>query len=348
MVVDDNQMNADLLVGALTGLKVHAFTDPGSAKEAARHEKFDLFLLDVMMPAISGFDLAREIKTCKTNAATPIIFVSALSDDRSKAEGYNLGSYAYVEKPFNIDILRSQVYNILKDKCLHDDENNTKEAFLAMVTHDLKSPVNAGIFALEYLLGGDGGKGRKLTGLQRELVGDILGSTKYMKNLVDNIMNRYKIDHDAIVLRKRQFCLKSLVQECIEEVKYILNDKNQSAEFACDVRGGAVNADYVEIKRVIHNILVNASEHGQKGLPIEIRLGETPRRLVFSVKNYGSGIENTKEVFTKGFSERERRTGLGLYISKRIIDAHGGKIKALSKSGEYAELIFTLPNVKIC
>lgn len=61
-----------------------------------------MFLLDVMMPELSGFDLAEIIKKSRLNSDTPIVFISALSDVENKVKGFNLGSYAYIEKPFNI------------------------------------------------------------------------------------------------------------------------------------------------------------------------------------------------------------------------------------------------------
>ena len=181
MIVDDNPMNIELLVEtfASSGLNISTFQKPQNALDALMKEKFDLFLLDVMMPEISGFDLAQKIKESELNKETPVIFISALSDPENKITGYDLGSCAYIEKPFDVNVVRSQVFNILKSRKLQLAMNSTKESFIAMVAHDLKSPVNAEITALELLL-------QKIPTQKdienNEIITDLLQAAKYMKN----------------------------------------------------------------------------------------------------------------------------------------------------------------------
>ncbi len=154
MIVDDNPMNVELLEEILSkfDLKISSFLKPKEACQAMQHEKFDLFLLDVMMPEMSGFELAKKIKDSTENQNTPIIFISALSDTHNKMKGYNLGSFAYIEKPFDINLIKTQIYNILKNQKAQEMVTSDKENFLATIAHDLKTPINAGINALNLLL----------------------------------------------------------------------------------------------------------------------------------------------------------------------------------------------------
>ena len=96
-----------------------------------------------------------------------------------------------------------------------------------MVTHDLKSPVNAEICALELLLNN---QKSSLDDFQNEIIGDILGAAKYMKNLVENILQKYRSDNGKQVLHKTLFSLEMLSIQCVEEVKYLLQDKNLDIE----------------------------------------------------------------------------------------------------------------------
>lgn len=348
MIVDDNQMNIDLLVETLSsmGLEITTFLKPIEAAKAVNHVKFDLFLLDIMMPEMSGFDLANVIKSTKLNADTPIMFISALSDPENKIRSFNLGSCAYIEKPFNVSVVRSQIYNALKTKKLQEALQDRKETFLAMVTHDLKTPVNAEICALELLLKN---YNTELDGLQNEIIKDILGAAKYMKTLVDNILHKYKFDNETLNLNKQHNSLKMLIVECIEETKYLFEEKNQQLVFNCSVRNSDAVVDGIEIKRVIHNLLINSIEYGYKESKIIAELYETKNEYVVSIKNSCHGIElkNTNDVFDKfvTMSEQNKKagTGLGLYISKRIIEAHGGTICAESKIDDYTKMTFTLP-----
>lgn len=348
MIVDDNQMNIDLLVETLLplGLEIDTFLKPVEASKIVAHKKFDLFLLDIMMPEMSGFDLAKIIKTTKVNADTPIMFISALSDPENKIRGFNLGSCAYIEKPFNVSVVRSQIYNALKTKRLQDALNDRKETFLAMVTHDLKTPVNAEICALELLLKN---QNSELDGFQSEIINDILGAAKYMKNLVENVLHKYKFDNETLTLNKSHTSLKMLIVECIEETKYLFEDKDQQIIFNCSARNSDVEIDCIEIKRVIHNLLINSIEYGYKSSKIIIELFETNEEFIFSIKNSGHGIDlkNPNDVFEKFISiaakDKKAGTGLGLYISKKIVEAHGGTISAESKVDDYTKITFTLP-----
>ncbi len=350
MIVDDNQMNIDLLVETLSdmGLQITTFIKPIEAAKIVEHEKFDLFLLDIMMPEMSGFDLAEIIKKTNINSDTPIMFISALNDPENKIRSFDLGSCAYIEKPFNVSVVRSQIYNALKTKCLREALNDRKETFLAMVTHDLKTPVNAEICALELLLKNNG---LELNVMQNEIIKDILGAAKYMKNLVDNILHKYKFDNEHLVLNKKHASLKMLIAECIEETKYLFEERNQQLIFNCSVRNSEAVVDCIEIKRVIHNLLFNAIEYGLKGSKISVELYETKNEFVFTIKNFGHGIdlENPNEVFDKFVTLAEQNkkagTGLGLYICKRIVEAHGGTVSAESKVDDYTKMTFTLPKI---
>lgn len=347
MIVDDNQMNIDLLVETLSvlDLDVKTFLKPIEASKIVGSEKFDLFLLDIMMPDMSGFELANIIKHTKINSDTPIMFISALSDAENKIMGYNVGSCAYIEKPFNVSVVRSQIYNMLKTKSLQDALNDKKETFLAMVTHDLKTPIYAEICALELL-----NKNRdKMDGMQTEILSDILSAAKYMKNLVENITQKYKVESENLVLQKSQCSLKDIVISCIEDTKYLFEEKGMKYILNCSAKNLFVNMDELEIKRVVHNLIINTIEHGISKSKVIMDIKESERFLIFSITNFGIGLEikNPDDIFLKyvSYADKHKKvaSGLGLYIAKKIIDAHGGKIKVESEINKYVKFTFSIP-----
>ena len=347
MIVDDNQMNIDLLVETLSvlDLDVKTFLKPIEASKIVSSEKFDLFLLDIMMPDMSGFELANIIKRTKINSDTPIIFISALSDAENKIMGYNIGSCAYIEKPFNVSVVRSQIYNMLKTKSLQDALNDRKETFLVMVTHDLKTPIYAEICALELL-----NKNRdKMDGMQTEILSDILSAAKYMKNLVENITQKYKVESENLVLQKSQCSLKDIVISCIEDTKYLFEEKGMKYILNCSAKNLFANMDELEIKRVVHNLIINTIEHGISKSKVIMDIKESERFLIFSITNFGIGLEikNPDDIFLKyvSYADKHKKvaSGLGLYIAKKIIDAHGGKIKVESEINKYVKFTFSIP-----
>ena len=145
------------------------------------------------MPDMSGFELGEIVRNSALNSKALIMFISALSDAKHKITGYNLGSCAYIEKPFDVAVVRCQIINALKTKQLNDAMCDTKESFLTMITHDLKSPVNSEIFALENLLKNFNVSNDKD---KEEIISDILGATKYMKNLLENVLNKYRCENN--------------------------------------------------------------------------------------------------------------------------------------------------------
>lgn len=347
MVVDDNQMNIDLLVETLSVLNVGitTFLKPIEASKVVGNEKFDLFLLDIMMPEMSGFELANIIKHTKINSDTPIMFISALSDAENKIMGYNIGSCAYIEKPFDVSVVRSQIYNMLKTKCLQDALNDKKETFLAMVTHDLKTPIYAEICALELLHKNHD----KMDSLQKEIISDILSAAKYMKNLVENITQKYKVENENLVLHKTKSSLKDITISCIEDTKYLFEEKKLKYILNCSTGNPYAIMDELEIKRVVHNLIINTIEHGVAKSKVIMDIKESNQSLIFSITNFGVGLEikNPDDIFLKyvSYADKHKKigSGLGLYIAKKIIDAHNGQIKVESEINKYVRFIFSIP-----
>lgn len=348
MIVDDNLMNVELLEEILSGfnLNITSFLKPKEAYQAFLQEKFDLVLFDIMMPEMSGFELAKKVKDTPLNKDVPIIFISALSDSHNKIKGYDLGSFAYIEKPFDINIVKSQIFNLLKNRKAQEILASGKEGFLATVAHDLKTPISAGINALNLLLNENLGE---LQDMQQEIVEDLLDSTKFMQDMVENILCKNKMENGKNILSKEVYSLKKLVENCIELTKYILTPKQQKIEFHCEVDNPLLPLDFVEMQRAIHNLIANASEHSINGSKILIKIFEANNKMGFFVQDFGKGIDlaHQKDVFYQYMSlaKKDKRvgSGLGLYITKNIIDAHGGEIILKSKLGFGTKITVLLP-----
>lgn len=348
MVVDDNFMNVELLREILSELNVEvsSFLKPKDAYKSILEDKFDLFLLDIMMPEMSGFELAKKIKATALNKDAPIVFISALSDSYNKIQGYDLGSFAYIEKPFDINIVKSQIFNILKNKKAQELISSNKESFLATVAHDLKTPIRAGINALNLLLEENLGE---LEDPQQEIVEDILNSTRFMQDMVDNILCKNKIENDKITLRKTSHSVKELVEHCIELTKHIVAPKQQQIELTSDVENTFLLMDFLEMKRAMHNLIANASEYSPIGGKILIKIFNNEDKMGFFVQDFGHGIdlENQEDVFSQymSFAKKYKRvgSGLGLYITKKIVEEHGGEIFLNSQVGFGTKITVLLP-----
>lgn len=221
-----------------------------------------------------------------------------------------------------------------------------KDTFIAMFTHDLKTPINSGILALEILLKNSSDN---LNDYQKELLNDLLNSSKYMKRLTENALCKFKAESGKLTLNKEKCSIKNLVKHCIEETKYILHEKQQTLIFNCPQKDIVGNVDIVEITRVINNLISNASKYSQKNSKINVTLKKLGNKIYFDIEDFGCGIaiKELDKVFDKyvrlANNQKSAGTGLGLYITKLIIDAHGGNIKINSKLQQGTKISFDIP-----
>ena len=261
-------------------------------------------------------------------------------------KSFDLGSCAYIEKPFDVKVVKSQICSLLKSYSDIEKQTKIQDSYLAMVIHDMKGPVQAELCALNLVTGL---YGENLNDDQKEILGDVINSTKYLQNLVANILEKYKSDNGKVVISKSLNSFKRLVSECCDEIKYIAPEKNLLINVSYKSGIDNIYFDYDEIKRVVHNILTNGIKYSFKDKELTINVANDDENMIFSVTNRGLGLDMNKigDVFDKFTSYCEEQksvnAGLGLYISKQIIDAHGGTIHFESTPNETTTVTFTLP-----
>ena len=144
--------------------------------------------------------------------------------------------------------------NPIKDQTKPPD----KELLLAMVTHDLKNPVSSGILAVKLL---QDKRFSPLNSYQKEIIDNVMVSLNYMQNLIENILDRYKVNNQVYSISKREIDFVYFVTSVIEEAKYIFSDKNQKVKIFSKIKTGLINLDILEIKRVINNLISNSSKY---------------------------------------------------------------------------------------
>ena len=348
LIVDDNELNISLLEEILsdTGAGIVSFTNPEDAVSEINETEFDLCLLDILMPEMSGFELAEKIKKSLLNKDTPLIFISAISGDENILNGYNAGAYSYIEKPFSPRIIKAQIYNILKAKENETNKLRENDSFVATLTHDLKSPINAEILAIKYMME------RVKNGYEAyvpEILSELLSSAKYMKLITDKILCHYKQKNSSISLNEEYITFSSVIISSIEEMRYLAQEKNIEIRFYNDAAENQVFIDGLEIKRVINNLLANAIEYSYKNSYIDVRLYKDADNLICNVKDYGLGINLDKydsvfdEYVTLSKEQKKIGFGLGLSISKAIIDAHNGTICITSEPQKGTSITVKIP-----
>lgn len=229
---------------------------------------------------------------------------------------------------------------IKKSKTLDEDT----ETLLATVSHDLKNPVISVIMALKTL---DNPKLSPLNDYQKEILDNVLVSLHYMKRLITNVLDAYRFDNKALGMNKTSVDFEEYISSILQEVKYIFADRNQTIRFSSELKNKIVELDCIEIERVVNNLVANSSIYSPQGSEIKIRLFENGDRICLSMENEGRGIANPENIFDKFVirdpSNKTVATGLGLYIVKEIITAHGGEVYMESEINKFTRVTFELP-----
>ncbi len=347
--MDNNPINSELLTEVLGQIDVSSkvLYNPNDLFKILEEEYFDLIFLDVMIPFMDGYQVLEKLSKNPFSQNIPVIFLSAMAETKDIVKGLELGCYDFITKPYRIEELQAKIKNILKLKNLQDE----RDCFIETVTHDLKTPVRSEIRAMELLLKGHFGE---LNQTQTEILSEILNSSNYMFFMLDSILSKYKLDQNKIKLIPVRFNLSELISECVKELAILFKTKNQSINVCFESKVEDIFADYIAIKRIIINLISNAIKFSKEDSIIEIKIFDEDSDVKISVIDNGVGISSSeiqnifeyKKETVKKF--RQVGSGLGLYISKKIIAMHGGKIEVQSVKGKGSNFTVSLPKAKIC
>lgn len=212
-----------------------------------------------------------------------------------------------------------------------------KEDFVTALSHDLKTPTTAQIKALEHVLNSEC---INLCQSDRELLNEVYNSCKYMYRMINNLIFTYKYSDGKMELKHESFDLIELLHECCREMRYLYEERSQVIKLEFDIDKCLIIADKLEIKRVIINLLSNAISYSLRNSDIRISLKENKEKVSFSIANNAGNIkkEDLNTFFDKFISKtdgyKDNSSGLGLYLSKQIIEAHGGSISVKKQNDE--------------
>jgi K+-sensing histidine kinase KdpD len=204
-----------------------------------------------------------------------------------------------------------------------------RETFVASLGHDLKNPTIAQIRSLELLLKGCFGE---FTEAQKEILEMVLDSCRYMHGMLASMLATYRDCGGTITLKFEEFSLLDLVNECVTEMIYVAKDKGVNILIKDFANTIMVQADKVQIKRVIMNLLSNGIKYAFSNSDLKLKIFNSEIFIGFEFENKSPYIteENRKNIFGQYVSfastYNELGIGLGLYASKCIINGHCGKI----------------------
>jgi signal transduction histidine kinase len=359
---------------------IHAAASGEQALSLLREHEFALAILDLQAPGVNGPALAEAIRGMARTRHLPIVFVSAPGRDLDfEFAGRETGVVDVLYTPLDARVVRSKVRvfvelyqqrHVLKRQLAAIEEARRRQQllatelqgmqaelqralqgrdeFMSMVVHELRTPLsvlamegrvrqhqlaadNAAFFATENL-------GRMLERDERQV--------RSLSRLVDDLLDASRIHHGQLSIRRERCDLAAMLRRVVAEV----SSRHDDAPIAlvADVDSLVGEYDEFRLEQVVVNLLTNALRYGANQ-PIDVRLEPLPDAVAIRVKDRGVGIapEDQARIFEQfvrvGDRKRANGLGLGLYISRRLVEAHAGTIRVESAPGEGATFTVTLP-----
>jgi signal transduction histidine kinase len=354
LIVDDVSKNIQLLGSILRqeGYSLSFATSGKQALDMVVSDTFDLILLDVMMPEMDGFEVCKRLKQQPDIRDIPVIFLTAKAEAESVVNGFELGAVDYVTKPFNVKELLARVkahLTIIQQRRQLEQLNASKDTFLSMIAHDLRSPFSA----LQHLI--------HLTAEQITASGHttleqtmklIETSTDNLHALLENLLTWSRIQRGVMEYHPHTMDVHVIVTRNVELLASNAEQKQMSLKNMV-AEQLLVSADMDMIDAVVRNLISNALKFTEAGGSIEVRATHDERHVTVSVSDTGIGI--AEEHLSKLFridakykrlgTAREKGTGLGLILCKEFVEQHGGTIRVESEVGKGTTFSFTLPKV---
>jgi two-component system, sensor histidine kinase and response regulator len=338
-----------------------------------------LVLADYIMPGLRGDDLLKQIH--QRSPQTLNVMISGQADLDAVSEALqNASLYRYIPKPWTSEELKHtiaeaiqkyledrkleaqtkevQTLNITLERQVRDRTrelhqkmqeleqlNRLKDEFLHAVTHDLRTPLTGAILVFKQL--------QKQTiepiTLSRSIVDRMVESCERQLKLLDSLLAVQLSDAKGLTLNLEPAHLKDFIETVVQDLEPLLTANQVTVHNPLPVELPIVNIDGFQFRRVIENLISNALKHNPPGISITIQATVENHMVQCSIQDNGTGISEHDctsifERYVQGSrGRRSMGVGLGLYLCRQIIQAHGGEIGVVSALNQGTKFWFTLP-----
>ncbi|GAA4469594.1 hybrid sensor histidine kinase/response regulator [Nibrella saemangeumensis] len=345
LLVDDREENL-LSLEDMLAQEGRQFIKATSGNEALRHvlknDRIGLIMLDVQMPGMDGFEVARLLKANPKTRHISIIFVTAISkEEQYVLRGFDEGAVDYLQKPLDIGVTKAKV-RVFEQLYFYQQElrktagelesiNKQLEKFVYIVAHDLKSPLT-GIMALLSLLEMKSDRQAVKPEELREYVDELKLATYHLSDMITSILeySRKSVGQQTVE--------EVDVQELVQEIAFLLFPPRH-IEIRVHEPLPVLRTKKLKLQQVFQNLLSNAVKYNDKerGL-IEVGSRDKDLFVEFYVRDNGPGVSEEEqdqlfELFRTagGKAHTESSTGVGLNILKMLVEEQGGKIRVESE-----------------
>jgi signal transduction histidine kinase len=352
LIVDDEESNRE---GLARRLQRHGYatTAAASGREAIEllgEGRFDLVLLDIMMPGMNGLEVLKFLRRVDSLLDLPIIMVTARGESGDVVEALELGANDYLTKPLDFPVVLARIRTQLSLKRAEDalrEADRHKDEFLAVLGHELRNPLAPLRNALRLLLLQRGGDGEV-----ERLVGVMERQVNHLVRLVDDLLDVNRISRGKIEVRKAPLNLAAVLERCVERIRPQLEERQHALTVSWPAEALPLEADPARLEQVFTNLLSNAGKYTPLSGHIDLLAVREGGEAVVRVKDNGIGIraEMLGRVFDM-FQQADRVSGreceglgLGLALVHALVQLHGGSVAAFSDGPDRgSEFVVRLP-----
>jgi signal transduction histidine kinase len=373
LVVDDDPVVRSLMRATLErdGFTVIEAGDGAEGCRLYEEHRPDLLLVDLVMPHMDGYELCRVLRSRPESVYVPIVVATSLDDLPSIARAYDAGATDFIPKPLNWLVLNHRVRYILRAsraleevrrnqgrliaaKEAAEAANRAKSEFLANMSHELRTPLNA-------IIGFSGMMSDRMFGPLGEkyveyanIIGD---SGRHLLAIITDILDVAKADAERLLLAEERV----EVGEVIELSSKIIEDMARRAqiEFISEVAKPLppMMADPAKLTQILVNLLSNAVKFTPPGGKVRLKVERRVHRdITFRVEDTGIGM-SAEQIpiamapfgqISNSMTRQHDGVGLGLPLTKRLIELHGGTIEIDSELGKGTIASVYLPEERLC
>lgn len=360
LVVDDVISNVLLLKVLLAAQKFNVITASNGmeAIDITKKQQPDLILLDVMMPGMSGFEVAQKLKNDPEVQHIPIIFLTALNSTADIVTGFKVGANDFISKPFNKEELVIRVSHQIsliaaKRIILQKTEELKKtiqgrDKIYSVIAHDLRSPLGSIKMVLNMFVMTM--SPQMIGEEQYEMLDSANKSTEELFTLLDNLLKWTKTQTGRLTVVFQDFELVKSISGVFEIFSLVSSSKNIELIFDSNEEIN-VRGDIDMVKTITRNLLSNAIKFSFSGSKIIIEVKKIGNMAVVSVKDFGKGMSqeeqqklfNSETHFSKYGTNNEEGSGLGLLLCKDFATKNKGDLWLQSEEGKGSTFFFSIP-----
>lgn len=357
LLIDDEEVVLDSCSQILAGgpYELASASDGTAGLRLVEEFHPDLIFVDLKMPGISGFEVLEKVR--ELDSTIVMVVITGFATISSAIDAMKKGAYDFLPKPFTPEEFRLITRRSLEKRrltletiALRREKEMLREHFAHIVSHELKAPLTAvqqNLFALEFELS------KIINEEQKEKLNRAKTRIDELIKLINSWLRAISVDINQLKENFKEVSIKTEMEKALENVEPYATRKDIEITTSINEPMQPVIGDGLGLSEAFVNLLGNAIKYSRDGSKVHVKAEENGNDILISIRDEGVGIsqEDLPHIFEGFFRAESGRAvasghGIGLAISRQIVEAHNGSIRAESELGKGTTFLIRLPKCK--